>query len=607
VLVDLDTDAHETFNDQNNGKRSINEGIRELLSADLYVGHNSIVYDHPVIEHVKPGIVFDKKKAQDSLVLARLVFSDIKETDFRRVEKPDSTFPKHMIGRHSIEAWGYRLGVKKEGTDITDWSEWTQYMEDRCVSDVRVGVALYHLCLSKNYSPRAIELEHQVAWLCAQIERNGICFDVKKAAKLYGELVQIREGLANEMKDLFPPWVVSQGEKVSKVNSKAYGYTKGVAFTKIKMVEFNPRSRDHIADRFKSKYGWVPDEFTKGGKPQIDETVLGRLDYPEAKRLGELFLVQKRCDQLAEGKDQGSQAWLKVEKNGWIFHRINPNGAITSRASHSHINITQVPKVGSRWGKECRELFYVPDGWELGGFDASSLELCCLGHYMSPFDGGEYARAVVNGKEAEGTDVHSITSKALGYEPQKVYAIGGKDQKGRNCAKTFMYALIYGAGNEKLGKTVGKNRDAGAGSKRKLLKNIPALGKLVTAVAEKVKKLKRLIGLDGRRLFVRSDHAALNTLLQSCGAIICKKWIVETARILEEEHGLKHGWDGDFAVLIWAHDEQQIARNLTGRCTRELLAEAAARAMQITHDYFDFRCDLNIGKPAFGKNWAETH
>jgi DNA polymerase-1 len=114
------------------------------------------------------------------------------------------------------------------------------------------------------------------------------------------------------------------------------------------------------------------------------------LEYPEAKPLAELFLILKRIGQIAEGKE----AWLKKEKDGWIYHRLNPNGAVTGRATHSGPNISQVPKVGSRYGKECRALFGMIEGvqpWKDGvlyGVDVAGLELRCLAHYMAAMTTG---------------------------------------------------------------------------------------------------------------------------------------------------------------------------------------------------------------------------
>ena len=64
----------------------------------------------------------------------------------------------------------------------------------------------------------------------------------------------------------------------------------GQPITKRKTVIFNPNSNDHIADRLKNKYNWKPKEFTKEGRPRVDETVLASLKYSEAKQLAEYKL-----------------------------------------------------------------------------------------------------------------------------------------------------------------------------------------------------------------------------------------------------------------------------------------------------------------------------
>jgi DNA polymerase-1 len=138
--------------------------------------------------------------------------------------------------------------------------------------------------------------------------------------------------------------------------------------------------------------------------------------------------------------------------------------------------------------------------------------------------------------------------------------------------------------------------------KAKFLKQTPALKRLIEAVRESAKR-GYLIGLDKRQLHVRSAHAALNTLLQSAGALICKKWLV----ILEDElqaRGLKHGWDGDYAFVAWIHDEVQIACRT--REIAEAVAEAATACVSKAGEFFNFRCPI-AGEAKIGTNWAETH
>lgn len=558
----------------------IEDGIRELQNiaaqGSSIVGHNVIKYDIPVIKKLYPW--FDVREAYvfDTLVATRLIWSNIKDHDVKLMR--EEKLPKKYFGSHSLAAWGHRLGNYK-GDYEGGWETFSQEMLDYNIQDVEVTHTLYNKILEKEYATSALQLEHEVAWLMAQQERNGFCFDTQKAATLYAKLVQRRGELERELKDYFGSWVVQLPDFTPRVNNKKLGYTKGVPVKKSKTIDFNPSSRDHIADRLINLYGWKPVDFTEGGKPMVDEEVLSKLDYPPCKLLTEYLLIQKRAGQISEGQ----QAWLKCEKNGKIHGSVNPNGAVTGRATHAYPNIAQVPSGGSQYGPECRELFTVPRDWLLVGADASGLELRCLAHFMAKWDGGKYGDVLLTG------DIHTANQEAAG--------LGNRNQ-----AKTFIYAFLYGAGDAKIGTIVGGDAGEGRKLKNKFLRSLPALGRLVDAVQEASRR-GYLTGLDGRRLHVRSSHAALNTLLQSAGALICKKWLL----ILEEDlkaEGLVHGWKGDYAFCAWVHDEVQIA------CRNQAVADTVARiavdAVRKAGEFFEFRCPL-AGEAKIGKNWSETH
>ena len=310
----------------------------------------------------------------------------------------------------------------------------------------------------------------------------------------------------------------------------------------------------------------------------VDEVVLGKLNYPPCKILTEYLLIQKRVSQLNEG----AQAWMKCEKKGKIHGSVNPNGAVTGRATHSYPNISQVPSSASPYGSECRELFTVPPGWVLVGADASGLELRCLAHFMAKWDGGKYAEILLSG------DIHTENQKAAGLQT-------------RPQAKTFIYAFLYGAGDAKIGSIVGGDASVGRKLKQKFLRSLPALGRLVEAVQGAAKR-GYLIGLDGRRIHVRSSHAALNTLLQGAGAIACKQWLVFLEEHLSSK--FKHGWDGDFAFCAWSHDEVQIACRTPE--IAEYVAKVAPEMVTKAGEHFGFRCVL-AGESKSGKTWADTH
>jgi len=343
-----------------------------------------------------------------------------------------------------------------------------------------------------------------------------------------------------------------------------------------KHTPFNPGSRHHIYRVFKEKYDWKPQSFTPSGEPKIDEQILSTLKFPEAELLSEYFLLDKRIGQLAEG----NQAWLRLVKSGRIHGSVNTNGAVTGRCTHSHPNIAQVPACGKPSGAECRALFITRTGWKLVGADASGLELRCLAHYMAHWDKGEYVKVLLEG------DVHTANQEAAGLPT-------------RDNAKTFIYAFLYGAGDEKIGSIVGAGRKVGKALKDRFLKMLPALGYLVGTVKQAAGK-GYIKGLDGRMLRIRSSHAALNTLLQSAGAIIMKYALVEADRLLQKA-GYQPGVDYEFVGNI--HDEFQC------ECRPEIAEEVGnifVEAIRNAGKFFDFKCPLD-GDYKIGDSWRETH
>ena len=342
---------------------------------------------------------------------------------------------------------------------------------------------------------------------------------------------------------------------------------------KFKSMQFNPASRDHIADRLITLKGWKPKKFTPDGKPAVDETVLKELHYPEAKLLAEYLMITKRLGQLAEG----NVAWLKLEKQGKIHGSVITNGAVTGRCTHIYPNVAQVPSVSVPYGKECRELFYVPDGYKLCGVDLSSLELRVLSHFFARYDDGEYANEVLKG------DVHTLNQKSAGLAT-------------RNLAKTFIYAFLYGAGDRRIAEITGGTVKEAKAVKEKFLKNTPAIARLRRDVLHTVEAKGFLRGIDGRVLTIRSPHSALNTLIQSAGALIVKQATVFLHEKIKEQNL-------DCNMVAHIHDEMQLQ---VKEDIAEYVGQQAVQSIQATKDFFNFRCELD-GEYKVGNNWAETH
>ena len=543
VLKDIDTGEILTPDNET--------AIKKLKEAELIIGHNIIKFDIPVLEKLYSATFTGK--IFDTLVGTRLIFSDIKDKDFSIKD-----FPKDCIGKHSLKAWGNRIGEYKEQIE-TDWQTFTPEMLEYCKQDTEVTYKLYKVIEEKGYSQEAMDLEHEVASLIFKQEEHGFTFDTEKAQALSVKLKARLAELSEELQDVFQPivterWSTKTGKKL-----------------KDSVTIFNPSSRHHVAQRLKEKYGWDAQEFTADGKAKLDDSILSKLPYPEAKILCEHFLLNKRIAQIANG----SQAWLKHERNGKIHGTCNTNSCVTSRASHSYPNLGQVPSTSAPFGKECRELFTVPKGKRLVGVDVSSLEVLMLCHFMSKFDNGEYAKVALEG------DIHTETQKLAGLDS-------------RDLAKRFYYCFLYGGSVKKIAEVINKPFKEAGKIKKRFLNNLPALHKLIEGVQSAAER-GYLTGLDKRQIKVRNSYSALNTLLQSAGAILCKRWLVEFNKEIQKYKNAQQ--------VVWVHDEIQI------ECEEkdaDEIGRIAVECIKRAGKHFNLRVPLT-GEYKISTNWSGTH
>lgn len=138
-VYDLDSKQTLVFNDTGSAE-PITKGIQLLEDACCLIGHNIIGYDLPVVRKLFPWFS-PSALTVDTLVLSRIYHADMLKTDQKR--KWDN-MPLKLQGRHSLESYGYRLGVYKgEFGKDADWKEWSQEMQDYCIQDVQVTIKLW--------------------------------------------------------------------------------------------------------------------------------------------------------------------------------------------------------------------------------------------------------------------------------------------------------------------------------------------------------------------------------------------------------------------------------------------------------------------------------
>ena len=508
----------------------------ELAKGGKVCGHNLIGYDLPVMRKLW-GIRIPADRVVDTLVLSRLFHPD-------------------LDGGHSLASWGTRLGFAKGEHD--EWDELSPEMIEYCKRDVDVTQRLHDALMGQmqafGFSQHCVDLEHSVAFICKDQEDNGFEFDRDGATKLYEELTTRMHRIETDLQQVFPPIVE---ERYSDKTGKKL---------KDKVTVFNVGSRQQIAERLAGK-GAVWKELTPAGKPKVDEATLKKQTHiPEAKIILRYLLCQKRASHV--------DSWIKAVGEGNRIHgRVRHIGAVTGRMAHSSPNMAQIPAVRAEYGKQCRDLFTVPEGRVLVGADASGLELRMLAHYM---DDEEYTNEIING------DIHTTNQRNAGLST-------------RSQAKTFIYAFLYGAGDAKIGSIVDGSQRTGAKLRQRFLDNTPALAELRERVSTASQR-GHLRGLDGRCLHIRSEHSALNTLLQSAGAIVMKKALAIFSEFAPQ-------WKLDYKLLGSIHDEYQLEAKADQADKVGYLMVESIKAAGIA---FDLKCPLD-GEYKVGNNWAQTH
>ena len=562
AAVDVDTKQQYAY-----GPGQLDDAWKLLKSYDRLIGHNIIGYDIPVIKKLT-GVDLSDKTVLDTLVLSRL-FNPVRE------------------GNHGLESWGYRLNTPKG--DFEEFSKYSAEMLDYCEKDVLLNAKVFHALRqeAKGFSKKSIALETEVAKILHSQRERGFMFDVEAASKLLSMLQERLAQVESDVQEDFQskieiikiyPFRTKTGalskmgcvspEKKVRLTTEEYQQLEagGKIVIRTNEKEFNLGSRKQIGE-YLQEYGWTPEKFTPTGQPIVDEGILSKIkDIPQAQMIAEYLMLQKRIAQI--------NSWFKnLKEDNRVHGFVNPNGTITGRMTHRDPNLAQVPSSKSQYGTECRACWIVPEGYKLVGIDASGLELRMLAHYMN--DEG-FTNEILNG------DIHTVNQKAARLES-------------RNTAKSIIYAIIYGAGDSKLGQVVGGSQKDGKRIRESIFTNLPSFEHLRNRVQGAARK-GFIKGLDGRKVTIRSEHAALNSLLQSAGSIVMKEALVLFNAKIQEQ-----GLDAHFVGNI--HDEWQLE-------VQEDIAEQVGRlgvqAIEEAGQTLELKCPLT-GEFNVGNNWSETH
>ena len=505
-------------------------------NVSQFIMHNGLSFDAPMLNKLCGT------KIKDNSILDTLILSQL--------------FNPMRDGGHSLESWGERFELPKGSIENFDY--FTEDMLEYCKQDVNITYKLYNYLREEGskFSKRSIDLEHRIRKIINDQENFGFYLDIPYATTFMASLQDRSQNIYNQLQEVFPP-IVTTG----RVHKRSGKPLKDI------IEPFNPASRKQIGERL-MELGWKPTKKTDKGNVIVDEDVLSTIDMDEAKLISEYLLLQKRHTQIA--------SWVEAaETDGRVHGRVLTLRTVTGRMAHTSPNMAQVPAVYSPFGKECRSCWTVqnPETHSLVGTDASGLELRGLAHFM---DDQNFVNEILNG------DVHTANQKMAGLQ--------NRDQ-----AKTFIYALMYGAGAAKIGLIVGGDSKTGENLISKFMSNMPKFNLLKKKLTE-ASESGMIRGLDGRLLHIRSPHASLNTLIQGSGAVICKQWLVQMIDKIQKS-------GGDAKLVASVHDEYQFE---VANVDTEKFGEITNTAIKEVQDIYDLKCPLD-SEFKVGKNWAETH
>lgn len=576
-IVAVDIKTKEVFKFRSH---QVKEAWDFLNEAKALIAHNGLTYDILVLNRLVGSSFVDYKKmldkTYDTLLMSRLMWPDRQ---------------KNPAGGYSLKAIGDYVGGQKKSDYSGDWEAFSQEMLDYCVQDVLTTIDIFNYLTrglkDRGVSSNVIKMEHDFGRIIALQTERGWCFDIDSAEKVLFQILETKRSIEDQLRSVFPDTIKQMASveyhvdpetnlkysTKSEVKGKGSGAIRARLIAgpyKTKSIPFNPGSSLQITQRFGKKYDWVPDRNIETGKPICDVSVLESLDFPEAALLLKYREVDKLRGQIED--------WIHrsgISRDGRIHGSLNTLGTVTGRTSAKQPNIQQVSG-----DSLARDLWIVPQDSFMVGCDLSGLELRCLAHYLYPFDEGVYANEILSG------DIHKLNQNAAGLE--------NRDQ-----AKTFIYALIYGGGNAKIGEVVGGDDRQGANLKSKFFKRLPALKDLIENTKGEASLMGNITLIDGRPVPLRSEHKALSVLLQGCGAIVAKQWCIEAHKILDRD-----GASSKCFQIGFIHDEMQWECSDDSSATYlcKVLEQAAVNAGEYLNMSIPIEAEATIGR-----KWSECH
>ncbi len=598
--------------------------------VDLWIGHNCLGYDWPVITKLLGVKTPDISKIRDTFLLSKLI-------DYPR--------PKH-----SVEHYGEEFGLEK--INWHDYSQYSQELEDYCIRDVDITTKIYlkyKKYIDNPVSISSIEKEHKFYNIVQRMGDNGFTLNIPKVTTLLTKVHSELSTLDTEIFEAFPPRLkfirevtpretkhgtISLTSIPKDMRKDIPDLCVGAPFCYCCWTDFNPNSPKQIINVL-GQAGWKPIEKTKGHieaertlnklrrqrkrSPTLDLEILQV--YTDLQKLGETGwkvnetnlstlpptapkparLLSQRI--VYEARRRTLTEWKElVADDGRVHGKFQSIGAWTHRMSHQKpnmANITNAVRVSdgkaSVLGKELRQCWIAPDGRLLVGVDAEAIQLRVFAHLIND---PVLTDAIVNGNKKAGTDPHSLNKKYF-----------GEFCKTRNAAKHSLYAMFFGGRAGKIAEIMDCRKEEAQEAIDALVQKYPGLARLQHEVFPADARRGYFVGLDGRKVRIPGETTKDREHLCMSGYLQNGEKVIMMEATIDFEPELIH-YDSFLVDLV--HDEWQ------NECPNDLktclaVAELECKALEKA----GISLSLNIpiagsylndhGDYTFGKNWYQTH
>ena len=462
------------------------ERVREVLSAPGKIWFlQNAKFDMRMLSHLGLTIY---GKIYDLTTMARLMRND------------------HM--RYTMEAQAQRNGMRKGGDVIKAYIEEHNLYEERkdffgsvskqprydwvpidimgpyATMDARITYDLGMLYLRQLHGTRSMDVlenEAKLMKVCYAMERRGLLLNKQYTLQARYHELELKTKVKEKYQELTGVPLVDSAKSFQKVIGGMYT---------------------------------LP--LTAKGQPSLDKKAINAvlLEAPDqvkelAKLVKEHRYYEKRISTYYDGY------LISHDSSGVVRPSMWPGGTSTGRFSYSNPNLQNIPKEKkSQAPYVVRGCFRPREGHVFVSFDYAQMEYRLMAAYANE---AEIIRRVMGGE-----DFHEVAANLFGVE--------------RDPAKTLNFAVLYGAGDEKLALMLGVDVKEAKRLKLKYFMALPRVERLIDQIKRTGKARGYVTNWFGRNLYADPQfvYALPNHLIQSGGADVVKLAMVRIAEELPE-------------------------------------------------------------------------